>query len=92
MRLTFGKLRLLFAPLAAALAARRQKKTVAGAGVIGLRGKAETEIAPEGAVFVRGELWPARSRHRIERGQSVRVVGIAGLALDVDAYEETRQD
>ena len=36
------------------------KVTTGMAGMIGLHGKAQTAIAPEGTIFVRGELWRAR--------------------------------
>ena len=36
-------------------------------------------------MFVRGELWRARSQMSIARGEGVRVKGIDGLTLDVEA-------
>jgi membrane-bound serine protease (ClpP class) len=71
-----------------AIRARRAKVTTGTSGMIGLTGRAETAIAPEGTVFVRGELWKARSQMSIVPGESVRVIGMDGLTLDV----ETRQD
>ncbi|HWP42281.1 MAG TPA: nodulation protein NfeD [Blastocatellia bacterium] len=68
-----------------ALRARREKITTGTAGMIGLRGRAETEIVQEGMVFVRGELWRARSPMKIARGEQVRVVGVDGLMLEVEA-------
>jgi membrane-bound serine protease (ClpP class) len=53
--------------------------------MIGLMGRAETAIAPEGTIFVRGELWKARSKMNVARGESVRVTGMDGLTLDVQA-------
>ena len=73
-----------------AIRARRSKVTTGTAGMIGLTGRAETAIAPEGTVFVRGELWRARSRMRVARGESVRVTGVDGLTLDVE--EENREE
>jgi len=64
-----------------ALRARRVKHDVRVSGVIGLTGRAETAVAREGAVFVRGELWQARSSSEIARGERVRVVGLDGRAL-----------
>jgi membrane-bound serine protease (ClpP class) len=71
-----------------ALRARHTKVTTGPAGMIGLRGLAETAIAPEGRVFVRGELWRARSQVKIAPGESVRVTGIDGLRLEVDLAEK----
>jgi membrane-bound serine protease (ClpP class) len=68
-----------------AIKARRAKVTTGAGGMIGLTGRAETEIAPEGTVFVRGELWRARSGMMIAKGEGVRVTGIQGLTLDVEA-------
>ncbi|HSO75008.1 MAG TPA: nodulation protein NfeD [Blastocatellia bacterium] len=68
-----------------AIRARRGKVTTGTAGMIGLLGRAESAIAPQGTVFVRGELWRARSGMSIARGEGVRVKGIDGLTLDVEA-------
>jgi membrane-bound serine protease (ClpP class) len=70
-----------------ALRARGARVTTGLAGMIGLKGRAETAIEPEGRVFVRGELWRARSRTKIAAGENVRVVGVEGLTLDVDLAE-----
>ncbi len=70
-----------------AFRARRTKITTGLDGMIGLKGRAETAIAPEGRVFVRGELWSARSQSKIAVGENVRVVGVNGLTLDVDLAE-----
>jgi membrane-bound serine protease (ClpP class) len=67
-----------------ALRARHTRVATGLAGMIGLKGRAETAIAPEGRVFVRGELWRARSQTKIAAGENVRVVGVDGLMLDVD--------
>jgi membrane-bound serine protease (ClpP class) len=52
--------------------------------MIGLKGKAVTEVGSEGRVVVLGEYWWARSRARIAEGESVRVVGIDGLTLEIE--------
>ncbi len=70
-----------------ALRARSARVTTGMAGMIGLRGRAETAIEPEGRVFVRGELWRAHSQTKIAAGESVRVVGVNGLTLEVDLAE-----
>jgi membrane-bound serine protease (ClpP class) len=70
-----------------ALRARQTRVTTGLAGMIGLKGRAETAIEPEGRVFVRGELWRARSQTKIAAGENVRVVGVEGLTLDVDLAE-----
>jgi membrane-bound serine protease (ClpP class) len=76
---------IMTAMLRLAIKARRAKVTTGTAGMIGLTGRAATGIAPEGTVFVRGELWRARSNMNIARGEDIRVTGIEGLTLDVEA-------
>jgi membrane-bound serine protease (ClpP class) len=71
-----------------AIRARRVKVTTGTAGMIGLRGRAQTAIAPEGMVFVRGELWHARSQMSIAPGEGVRVLGLDGLTLAVEAEKD----
>jgi membrane-bound serine protease (ClpP class) len=71
--------------LRVAIKARRAKVTTGAGGVIGLTGRARTELAPEGTVLVRSELWHARSEMTIAKGEDVRVTGIRGMTLDVEA-------
>jgi membrane-bound ClpP family serine protease len=63
---------------------RRTKLNPSAAGLIGLTGRAESEIADEGLIFVRGELWKARSKIKIQRGTNIRVTGFYELALEVE--------
>jgi len=65
--------------------ARRAKRSPVSAGILGLTGRAETDIGPDGAVFVRGELWPAASRVSIARGEAIRVIDLHGITLEVEA-------
>jgi membrane-bound serine protease (ClpP class) len=73
-----------------AVRARHMKVTTGMAGMIGLHGRAQTAIAPEGTVFVRGELWRARSPMSIAAGEGVRVTEINGLTLNVEAEQDDR--
>ncbi len=52
--------------------------------MIGLKGKAVTEVAPEGRVSVQGEYWWAYARAKIEEGETVCVIGIDGLTLEIE--------
>ena len=71
----------------------RQAKVVTGtAGMIGIRGKAQTAISPEGTVFVRGELWKARSSMKIAPGEFVKVIGIDGLMLEVEVEKSNESE
>lgn len=92
LRLPIGLILAVVLPFAAililmvrlALRARGAKVATGQAGMIGLRGKAKSDIAPEGTVFVRGELWGARSNMKIAAGETVRVTGMDGLTLVVE--------
>jgi len=68
-----------------AIHARRAKRGGCESSIVGLIGRTETEIAPLGTIFVRNELWPARSQTRIAAGNAVRVTGIEDLTLTVVA-------
>jgi membrane-bound serine protease (ClpP class) len=60
------------------------RKVVSGPeGLIGEQGKATMPIAPEGKVFVHGELWDAESEERIAAGDKIVVTGIEGLKVKV---------
>jgi membrane-bound serine protease (ClpP class) len=55
-------------------------------GLIGLAGEARGRLAPDGPVFVKGVLWRGRtSGDPIEAGTPIRVRGVDGLILRVDA-------
>ena len=51
--------------------------------LIGLVGKASSRVSADGKVFVRGEFWNARSLEAIEEGESIEVVDVQGLQLEV---------
>jgi membrane-bound serine protease (ClpP class) len=80
---------ILVVMLRLAFQARLSKVTTGSSGMIGLVGRAQTAIAPEGMAFVRGELWKARSLMSIAKGEVVRVIGLQGLTLDVEAEQDT---
>ena len=64
--------------------ARSNRPEVRASRMIGLIGKAVTEVAGEGRVMVMGEYWWARSRSKIAQGEMVRVVARDGLTLEVE--------
>jgi membrane-bound ClpP family serine protease len=53
--------------------------------MIGLSGKALTDIEREGRVMVQGEYWWARARVSIPAGANVRVTNIDGMSLEVES-------
>jgi membrane-bound serine protease (ClpP class) len=56
-------------------------------GLIGLVGQARGRLAPEGPVFVKGAMWRGRTSGEgaIDSGTPVRVRGVDGLVLKVEA-------
>jgi membrane-bound serine protease (ClpP class) len=71
-----------------ALRSHLDRVTTGEAGMIGMTGRADTELAPEGTVFIRGELW--RARIRVAAGESVRVTGVDGLTLEVEHADKDK--
>jgi membrane-bound serine protease (ClpP class) len=62
-----------------AIAVRRAPVRVGPQDIVGMEGEAR----PGGQVFVRGELWRARSDESLRPGDRVRVAALDGLTLDV---------
>jgi membrane-bound ClpP family serine protease len=69
-------------------AASRHKKRAAGTlRLIGAVAQVETDLQPEGAVIVGGELWRARlsgAAVPLRRGSRARIVGASGYLLEVE--------
>ena len=66
-----------------ALTAHRQRPTTGREGLIGEEGTAQSPIAEDGKVFVRGEYWEARSDAPIAAGEKVVVEAVEGMMLKV---------
>ncbi len=64
------------------------KPTTGSRGLIGEIGVVRQALAPEGKVFVHGELWNATAKQPIEENIKVRVVNVARLILEVEAVDE----
>ena len=75
----------IFFAAVARLAFRAQTaKPQTGPGaLVGMTGKVQREIDPEGTVFVSGELWNAQAEQRIEAGEKVEVLEVHNLKLKV---------
>lgn len=69
--------------------AYKKKPTTGLQGLLQEIGTAQTDIDPEGDVFVHGELWHAVSPERISRGEKVRILSAQGLILKVERYNGT---
>jgi membrane-bound serine protease (ClpP class) len=74
-----------------AVAARRTRPKTGLEELVGEVGIVRETLAPEGLVFVHGELWHARATNgeSIPSGTSVRVEGLSeGLVLEVSPTQE----
>jgi membrane-bound serine protease (ClpP class) len=67
-----------------ALKARANKVVTGAQGLVGEIGTARTALAPQGKVFVHGELWDAVASANLAPGQTVVVRKVDGLQLQVD--------
>jgi membrane-bound ClpP family serine protease len=84
LAIAFPALVMLFFLLRLVIHSHRIKRHPNADKLIGMTGRTESEVTSEGLVFVRGELWPARSATKITRGKRVRVIGCSNLKLDVE--------
>lgn len=57
-------------------------------GMVGETGTARTDLAPEGKVFVHGELWEAEADGFIPSDAKVKVTRVTGLTLKVTKADE----
>ena len=69
--------------VAKAVAVHRHHPTTGREGLVGIVGVAETGMAPDGKVFVRGEYWDAWSDEPIDAGSRVKVLEVDGMRLKV---------
>jgi len=73
-----------------AVRARRNKVVTGQQGLVGEIGIAQTPLAPNGKVFVHGELWDAVSTVSIQAGERVVVRQVDGLTLSVEPVAVAR--
>lgn len=80
----------IWAILLFALKTRRKKVTTGIEGLTGEKGRARTDLNPEGLVFVHGEYWNAitKDKSEIKKGEEIKVVGNDGLKLIVEKLNE----
>jgi membrane-bound ClpP family serine protease len=60
--------------------------------LVGIIGKATTDINPMGTVLVESEIWTATSDYAIKAGESVVVIERDGLQLIVESLKRKRAD
>lgn len=66
-----------------AVKAYRRQPVTGSEGLIGLEGKAKTDILTSGQIFVHGEIWQAWSDEPIQAGETVVVEQVENLRLKV---------
>lgn len=74
-----------------AIQSQRAKVVTGSAGLLDEIGTVQTDLAPEGQVFVQGEIWKAVSATPVMRGGQVRVRAVEGLKLRVEPVESKPQ-
>ena len=65
----------------------RKKPASGPESMIGKVGVTQTELAPEGKIFVYGELWNAYSDKPVSEGAKVKIVGAKGMQMKVREIE-----
>lgn len=65
----------------------RLPPTTGREGIVGEVGRTLTALAPEGTIFVHGEIWKAQADRPVAAGAAVRVVRSEGLTLYVEPCE-----
>ncbi len=73
-----------------AVKARLSKPISGMEGLIGEEGVAETDLAPEGKVFIHGEIWDAVGEEPVKKGERVRVKEVRGLRVVVEREPTSR--
>ena len=61
----------------------RRRQTAGVSEMVGMIGRAETALAPDGSVFVRGEFWTALADEAVAAGERVEILAVDGLRLRV---------
>ena len=72
--------------------AQISKPTTGSTGLVGEIGIVKKALAPEGKVFVHGELWNARAKAPIDKDAKVRIVQVVNLILEVEAVNQDAVD
>ncbi len=77
-----------FTVFSLAIRARLRPVVTGREELLGAVGEAWEDFEREGRVWIHSELWNARTRKPLRKGEKVRVVGIEGLTLIVEPLEE----
>lgn len=72
-----------------AIQIHKKKATTGPQGIVGEEGEAITRLAPNGKVFIHGEIWKARSAgEKIKAKSQIRVTSVSRLTLTVEQVDE----
>lgn len=71
------------------LRARAHKIVTGEQGLIGAEAVARSALAPEGRVWVHGEIWRARASAAVPAGAAVRIRAVHGLVLEVEPLPQS---
>jgi len=63
--------------------AQRRRAVTGVEGLVGMSGRADSDLRPEGWVLVNGELWRAVAAEPVAAGEAVSVEAVGGLLLKV---------
>jgi membrane-bound serine protease (ClpP class) len=67
----------------------KKKATTGTQGIVGEEGEAITRLAPNGKVFIHGEIWKARSAgENIKAKSQIRVTSVSRLTLTVEQVDK----
>ena len=64
---------------------RRRRVVVGTEALVGADAVVVTACRPDGHVRIAGELWRAHCEAGVDAGQRVRILGVSGLTLEVEA-------
>jgi membrane-bound serine protease (ClpP class) len=80
--------------MTAMIRSRFSTPTIGREGMVGELGTAEVPVDPDGVVLIRGARWRARTNRAtpLAAGDSVRVVAVEGLVLEVEPPEGGARD
>ena len=80
--------------MTAMIRSRFSTPTIGREGMVGELGTAEVPVDPDGVVLIRGARWRARTNRAtpVAAGDSVRVVAVEGLVLEVEPSEGGARD
>ncbi len=68
--------------------AQMSKPRTGTKGLVGEIGIVKKALAPEGKVFIHGELWNAKAQEEVDENTKVRVVNVVNLMLEVERLDE----